>query len=219
MTETYIVRRKRPYRTNSPDCDDSLVRAAANGDHSAFEVLVQQHRRKILRIAQRITGRLEDAEDITQQAFMNAFVHLPEFAGRSTFTTWLVRIALNEAFMWKRKSRKLGEVCLLDLSIAHESRAVPEIPDNRPDQESSYLQEERRCLLLSAIDGLRPAHRMALRICDLEGQSVTSSASLLGVSVAAVKSRRSRGRRILRDRLGHCLSTQPGHADGQRYCA
>src|SRR6202453_3735214 len=85
--------------------DMVLVAAAKSGSSRAFEVLVERHARRILRVAQRVIGKREDAEDIVQQSFLKAFVHLQKFEGRSSFSTWLTRIAINQSLMKLRTRR------------------------------------------------------------------------------------------------------------------
>jgi len=215
MTETLVSPQELSNQRNASRKDDPLVRAAAEGDEAAFEALVRIHRRRILRVVLRITGRLEDAEDITQQTFLKAFLNLRSFGGRCAVSTWLVRIAINETFMWKRRSKGVREVGWIDMSQGWESGAVPEIADKRMNQESAYLQQEQRRLLLSAIESLSPASRVTLRMCDLEGRSVIDCARRLGMSATAVKSRRSRGREILRDHVRRQLSVPPAHRKDQ----
>ncbi|HTW23065.1 MAG TPA: sigma-70 family RNA polymerase sigma factor [Candidatus Baltobacteraceae bacterium] len=181
--------------------DISLVASAKNGDRSAFEILVERHERVIFFTALRITGNREDAQDIVQQSLQKAFVHLKEFEGRSSFSTWLTRIALNEALMLKRSSRRSREVPLDDSDPTSETQVALEMPDARPNPESSYSQRERQRLLLSAMNSLKPGIRKALMICDLDERSTKETAEILGLSVSAVKSRVNRGRRALRERL------------------
>src|SRR5580704_10112081 len=92
-----------------PAGDETLVVAAKNGDEQAFEILVERHRRKLFVVALRITRVREDAEDIAQQSFQKAFLHLRRFEGKSSFLTWLTRIAINEALMWLRGSHRHRE--------------------------------------------------------------------------------------------------------------
>src|SRR4030088_3551773 len=118
--------------------DMVLVAAAKNGSSPAFEVLVERHARRILRVAQRVTGNREDAEDVAQQSFQKAFAHLRDFEGRSSFSTWLTRVAINEGLMLRRKSGMLREVSI-DGKDANEEIAPPlETPDSSPDPEASY---------------------------------------------------------------------------------
>jgi len=153
-------------RTTSPvlssQPDDILVTEALNGNSRSFEVLVRRYRRLIVALGRRMTGSFEDAEDIAQQTFMKAFVGLPRFQGRSSFSTWLTSIAVNEARMWIRKRSRLREV--LHPGVGDEGDIAPplEIADSRPDSESICFQKERRSVLFSGVTRLRAPLRSAL---------------------------------------------------------
>src|SRR5246127_5686987 len=101
--------------------DALLVAAAKARDTRAFELLVERHERRIFSMAQRITRNREDAEDVVQQSFQKAFVHLKKFQGSSLFHTWLTRIAINEALMLLRRKRGLNEVPIKESSTKTES--------------------------------------------------------------------------------------------------
>src|ERR1700687_607653 len=101
---------------NDPAGDQALVATAKMGDQEAFETLVKRHRQRIFAIALRYTRVREDAEDVVQQTFQKTFVRLSSFAGRSTFSTWLTRIAINEALMCLRRARARREVSIDDLN-------------------------------------------------------------------------------------------------------
>jgi RNA polymerase sigma-70 factor, ECF subfamily len=90
--------------------DAALVAGAKTGNARAFELLVQQHERKIFLLAQRVTRNREDAEDVVQQSFQKAFIHLKKFEGQSLFSTWLTRISINAALMLLRRGRRSREV-------------------------------------------------------------------------------------------------------------
>jgi RNA polymerase sigma factor (sigma-70 family) len=90
--------------------DAALVSATKCGDAHAFEKLALRHKRRVLAVAQRITNNREDAEDVLQESFYRAFVHLGDFQERSLFSTWLIRIAVNQAFMMLRRRRRIVEV-------------------------------------------------------------------------------------------------------------
>jgi RNA polymerase sigma-70 factor, ECF subfamily len=181
--------------------DDILVTNAIDGDSPSFEVLIRRYQRAILAVGRRMTGSFADAEDIAQQTFMKAFVALPRFQRRCSFSTWLTTIAINEARMWRRKKSRLRE--LLHPGVQGEENAAPalEIADSKPDPESSYSEKERRMALLSRVTQLNPSSRVVLQVCDLQEESTKAAALLLGVTVTAVKSRRSRGRAVLRRAL------------------
>src|ERR1700730_1324993 len=93
----------------SSNADVALVAAGKNGDRKSFEILVERHEQKLFFVVQRIARTREDAEDVVQQTFQKAFIHLRKFEGRSAFSTWLTRIAITEALMLLRRNRGLRE--------------------------------------------------------------------------------------------------------------
>jgi RNA polymerase sigma-70 factor, ECF subfamily len=181
--------------------DVVLVAAAKDGSSRACEALVERHARRILRVAQRVTENREDAEDIVQQSFQKAFAHLREFEGRSSFATWLTRIAINEGLMLRRKIRGLREVSIDDSDANEETTGPREILDLSPSPERSYSQQERERILSLAMNHLTPGIRAAIELSALDERSLKESAQMMGVSVAAAKSRVLRGRRKLRETL------------------
>jgi RNA polymerase sigma-70 factor, ECF subfamily len=185
----------------------TLVVAAKNGDEQAFENLFNRHRQKIFRVVLRYAHVHEDAEDIVQESFQKAFVYLHKFEGKSSFSTWLTRIAINESLMLLRHGRALREVSVDDQSEAEGSVASLEIPDSRQDPEASYLQRERARVLLSALKHLRPRMRRALELRELAEFSTQQTAEQLGLSVGAVKARIFHGRRKLRHRLRRYMTS------------
>jgi RNA polymerase sigma-70 factor, ECF subfamily len=180
--------------------DDALVAATKRGDTQAFEELVLRHKQRVLAVAQRITNNREDAEDVAQESFHKAFLHLDAFQGKSRFSTWLTRIAMNEAFMLLRRKRGVFEVLpeSSDDSIPSGSEAFV---DQRPNPEESCWRRERTELLTEAINHLGPTIRGAILLRDIEERSVEETARILGASIAAVKARVFQGRRKLRGRL------------------
>jgi len=192
--------------TPSSDMDFELVAAATEGDVESFEMLVRRYRRTVLAVGQRITGSRDDAEDIAQQTFMKVFINLSTFRGQSSFCTWLTSIAMNEARMWRRRASRCREVQAFNMAPEQDMGPPIDISDPGPDAESSFLQVEREALLFAQMNQLRPTTRRALELCDLKEESTTRTALLLGISVSAVKSRRSRGRAELRRALARHLS-------------
>ncbi|MGB6132417.1 MAG: RNA polymerase sigma factor [Acidobacteriaceae bacterium] len=193
--------------------EDILVDAARSGDSIAFEALMMRYKRLVLAISRRMTGSLADGEDVCQQAFMKAFANVSSFAGRCSFSTWLVSIAMNEARMWRRKALRFREVSMNELCTGETAdMPPPEFMDRRPDPEITCSQVESRRLLLAAIDRLEPGTRDAVRLCDLEEQSAIAAALVLGISTSAVKSRRLRGRLALREKLGCSVSPRSQRA-------
>jgi RNA polymerase sigma-70 factor, ECF subfamily len=180
----------------------ALVAAANNGDEQAFETLVKRHQKRILAIAVRYTRTQHDAEDVFQQTFQKAFVYLHKFEGKSSFSTWLTRIAINEALMFLRRRRGQREVSINEDSTDVEgvaSRLV--IPDVDPDPETSYVQREEARLLSAALEKLRPGLRRAIELRELAELSTEETARRMGLSVGAVKARLFHGKRKLREAL------------------
>src|SRR5580693_6388288 len=117
--------------------DEELVAAAKGGDDLAFETIVKRHRQRIFALALRYSRSREDAEDVVQQTFQRAFIHLRGFEGRSSLSTWLTSIAINHALMSIRKRRALRELQIDDSSNDQGKRPAPQIADASPDPEAS----------------------------------------------------------------------------------
>jgi RNA polymerase sigma-70 factor (ECF subfamily) len=115
-----------------------LVVGAKKGEATAFAMLVERHERRIFSVVLRMTRNREDAEDVVQQSFQKAFVHLTSFVGRSSFPTWLTRIAINEALMLLRKNRGSREVSINDPSASSQTAFAMEIPDSVQSPEERY---------------------------------------------------------------------------------
>jgi RNA polymerase sigma-70 factor (ECF subfamily) len=179
------------------DGEAALVFAAKRGDRRAFEILIEPCERRILGVARRFTRIREDAEDIVQQSFQKAFIYLYKFEGRSSFSTWLTRIAINEALMSLRRGRGHREVSINDLSGNEETAPGLEMPDSRAGPESAFLQDERNRILSEAMDKLPPGIRTAIQLRELGELSTKEAARVMGLSVSAVKARVFHGRRKL----------------------
>jgi RNA polymerase sigma-70 factor (ECF subfamily) len=186
-----------PQNVAGQDRDAALVFAAKHGDRRAFEILIRRYQRRILAVARRFTRIREDAEDIVQQSFQKAFVHLHKFEGKSRFSTWLTRIAINEALMLLRKGRGLHEVSINDLSGNEETPLGLEMSDSRAGPESAFLQGERNRILSEAMDKLPPGIRTAIELRELGELSTKEAARVMGLTVSAVKARVFHGRRKL----------------------
>jgi RNA polymerase sigma-70 factor, ECF subfamily len=179
----------------------ALVRAAKAGDMAAFEGLVRRYDRNIFRIAQHITQNREDAEDVTQDAFLKAYRNLQQFQEQSKFYTWLVRIAVNESLMRLRK-RRTSKTVSLDEDVQTEEDSMPrEVADWSPNPEQLYDQQELKEILGKTVQGLPSSFRTVFVLRDVEGLSTEETAEALGLSIPAVKSRLLRARLQLRERL------------------
>ena len=193
--------------SSDPGADEVLVSAAKNGNHRAFELLVERHQQRMLAFARRYTRVREDAEDVVQQTFQKAFIHLSQFQGKSSFSTWLTRIAINEALMLVRRSRALREIPVDDSNDHGVAASAMEIPDSSPDPEASYLRRERAQILSETLGNLRPGMRKAIELRELAELSTEETARRMDVSVASVKARLFHARKKLRERLSRYLKS------------
>jgi RNA polymerase sigma-70 factor, ECF subfamily len=166
-----------------------LIAAAKGGEGAPFGELCERHMKRVFGVTRRIMPNREDAEDAAQECFLNAFVHLKDFDGRSQFATWLSRIAINAAFMKLRKNREAREVPMDEPNPSSEPVAQREFPDDAPDPEESCSLRERRRIVKSAISVLRPRARNVVELIHLQEHSIRETAQILGISTGAVKTR------------------------------
>jgi RNA polymerase sigma-70 factor, ECF subfamily len=192
-------------RTVASD-DLDLVHCTQNGDVSAFEQLVGRYDRKLLRIAQHVTHNREDSQDAVQEAFLKAFQHVGDFREDSQFSTWLVRITVNQALMKLRKRRTTKEVSLDEDFQADGDMLPREVADWAPNPEELYRASELRDILIKTLKELRPIWRTVFVLRDIEGLSIDQTAEVLDLSPAAVKARLSRARLQLRELLSEYFS-------------
>ena len=178
--------------------EQNLVEAAKSGHSLAFDALSERYRQQLFRAARRITRSIEDAEDAVQDTLLRAFVHMRDFDGRSSFGTWLTRIAINSALMNLRKKRVSREIATdySDESGADSLRY--EITDRRPNPERRCAQSEEENMLKKAIEGLRPALRGVIQMQALQESSMRETAEAIGISMAATKGRLFHAKKALR---------------------
>jgi RNA polymerase sigma-70 factor, ECF subfamily len=188
-------------RSSADEEDTALVAVAQSGDGRAFEALVERHQSRIRAVGWRFTRVAEDTEDIAQQTFQKAFLHLKQFEGNSSFSTWLTRIAINESLMWVRKKRASREVPIEKSSEEDEPSLPIDPPDPGPSPEDRYSQREWKQILSRAMNELSPRTRTAIELRDLGELSTGETAGILRVSVGAVKARLFHGRKKLRVKL------------------
>jgi RNA polymerase sigma factor (sigma-70 family) len=176
--------------------DEMLASRAKSGDMDAFVELSKRHANRVFQTAYRITKNRQDAEDALQEAFLNAFTHLKNFEGRSSFSTWLTRIAINSALMTLRKKRNSHEIPIDDGPVGNFVIREPQSPMGDP--ESHYVRGERHKLLRKAIHRLPPIYREVIHLQETKEHSLREIAQSLGITVPAVKSRLSRAKNALR---------------------
>jgi RNA polymerase sigma-70 factor, ECF subfamily len=178
-----------------------LVLAAKDGDANAFVELRDRHSPRILSTAYRITGNWEDAEDALQDTFLKAFIYLHRFEGRSSFSTWVTKIAINVSLMILRKRRTNKELSIDASGDDFISNDSWELRDRRETPERSYVQHERAELLRKAIGRLPPVLRSVLELQQVQEYSIQEIGDSLGISSAATKSRLMRAKVHLRTLL------------------
>ena len=191
--------------TPPPATDSDLVRRAQAGELAAFEDLVNRYEQRLYTLARRITGQEQDAEDVTQQAFLSALEHLASFRGEASFATWLTRIATHAALKVIRKRQGLPTVSLEATTEEQETYAsVPHpeyIADWRASPAELAARSETKQLIDTALARLDEKHRLIFLLRDVEGLSVAETATALQLSEANVKVRLLRARLQLREQL------------------
>jgi RNA polymerase sigma-70 factor (ECF subfamily) len=191
------------------DTDADLVAALRREEASAMDQLVERYADRVYRLAVRITGSREDAEEVVQDVLWTVGRKINTFKGDSAFGSWIYRIAANAAYMKLRARRGKGrEIALDEVMPALDSGGLhfEAVDDWSPRVDDRALQGELRSVLESAIGDLPPDYRTALVLHDIEGVSNPDIADTLGISLPAVKSRVHRSRLFLRKRLSEYLN-------------
>jgi RNA polymerase sigma-70 factor, ECF subfamily len=187
-----------------------LVAAAKNGHAAAFDALCHPHTKRLFRRTYRITRNREDAEDALQDSFLRAFVHIHKFNGRSSFSTWLTRIAINSALMILRKKRGSRETAM-EVSQQLDTEILEwEIADHASNPEEECARSEIRNILRAEIRDLRPALRAVFEIKHLQEFSLRETAGKMGISLSAAKARAFYGKSALRKALTLRMSYRGG---------
>lgn len=178
--------------------DHRLIARCLRGDSLAFGELIRRYQDRLFNLVYRLLGSVEDAQDVVQETFLNAYKSLQSFKGDAEFFTWLYRIAWNTAVSLKRKQR-------LALSL-HAGRtgqgAIDPLDDsdgNQPGQALERAEQERR--IQNALNRLSPEHRAVLVLKEMEGQKYETIAEILQVPIGTIRSRLHRARMELRDIL------------------
>ncbi|MGH1575175.1 RNA polymerase sigma factor [Methylobacterium sp. P31] len=182
-----------------PPADDvALLEQARHQDPAAVRLILQQHNRRLYRLARSILRDENEAEDVLQEAYVRAFTHLSTFRGEARFSTWLTRIVINEALGRLRRQR-----LALDLSVGESPNIGAQIipfphASASLDPEALMAQHEIRTLLEQAIDRLPATFRTVLVARLVEDLSTEETAELLGIRPETVKTRLHRARQLLR---------------------
>jgi len=204
MTLNYAIESGNPSLSGNNSelrISDAAAPTSPRGHSAVFEEIWRAHAKQILRITRSITKNQEDAEDALQDSFLRAYVHLHTFDGRSSFKTWLTRIAINSALMILRKRRSAVQVSVDDSDDSETYSQAVTVADGRPSPEARYAQLEQQAMLRGGIRTLRPAIRRALELQVLGDRSVQEAAEEMGLSISATKARIFHAKAALRKSL------------------
>ena len=171
--------------------DEEIVLRVVDGETPLFEILMRRHNQRVYRAARAILRDDREAEDVMQEAYVNAYAHLAQFDGRARFSTWLTKIAVYEALA---RVRRQGRYESLDQDPLE--TFMPSSPS--PDPERQAFGHELGKLIEAAVDSLGDAYREVFMLRQVEGLNTAETAEVLGVSEEVVKTRFSRARHSIR---------------------
>jgi RNA polymerase sigma-70 factor (ECF subfamily) len=185
--------------------DAEVVDRVRRGETALFEILMRRHNQRVYRVARAVVKDEAEAEDVMQQAYINAFVHLKQFEDRSQFSTWLTRITVYEALSRRRKMRPQPPLGRFD-DGQNARDDMERLTSSQPDPERQAYAGELGRILEAAVDALPETYRAVFMLREIEGLSTTETAAGLDLGEEAVKTRLHRARAMVRravtDRLG-----------------
>ena len=184
--------------------DARLISAALQGDEKAFEVLLKKYRNLVFTIMMKMVRKPQEAEDLTQEAFMKAFRSLSSFNNEFAFSTWLMKIATNNCIDFLRK-RKLRTYSINEPVQYKDEKIEMELPDHEPGPEKHLLQSEQKRIIEEAIDQLPERYRYVILLRHKEEKSYEEIAEILDLPLGTVKAQIFRAREILNQKLKEIL--------------
>mgnify|MGYP004512873895 CR=1 FL=1 len=180
--------------------EKELIQAAQQGDQDAFAQLVAANQSLVYNLAYRMTANPDDAADLTQEAFLNAWRGLARFNGQSAFSTWLYRLTANACIDFLRREKRRSGLSMTLADDEEEDRQV-QIPDERWSPERGLERRELQRAVQQGLSALSPDHRQVLLLREIEGLTYQEIAQCLDLEEGTVKSRLARARLSLRDFL------------------
>ena len=190
--------------------DAAIVDRVRGGDTALYEILIRRHNQRLYRTIRAILREDKDVEDVMQQAYVDAYLHLDQFKGEAQFATWLTRIAVNRAIRAGRGEQR--HLSLVSSDNDHDS-AIERAPATDLDPEHTMYGRELKDVLESLIDDLPEPFRVVFVLREVEGLSTAETAASLSINEDTVKTRLHRAKRLLRDQL----ERQLGPAARQAY--
>jgi RNA polymerase sigma-70 factor (ECF subfamily) len=195
-----LTRTENATRNSEEISDERVVTRVLGGERDLFEIIMRRYNQRLYRVARSILRNEAEAEDVVQDTYVRAYTHLAQYAGEAKFSTWLTRIAVNEALRRLRKQGRSEDM----QRMASTTTLAAEGPD-RYASDREVLQ-----ILESAIERLPSAYRSVIMLRDVEDLSTAEVADCLGIPPATVKTRLHRGHALLRETLGPTLgATRP----------
>src|SRR5690349_15659602 len=186
-----------PVTAQSELRDEEVVARVLAGETALFEILMRRYNQRLYRVSRVILRNDGEAEDVMQDAYVRAYEHLNQFAGKAAFSTWLTRIAIHEALARKRRRGRLEELDAMPMN--GESMSIMKSSD--PSPEAGTAASQARELLENAIEQLPENYRTVVVMREVEEMSVADTAITLGVTEAVVKTRLHRAHAMLRKEL------------------
>ena len=184
--------------SQEPLSDEEVVTRVLAGETAMFEIVMRRHNQRLYRVARAILRNDGEAEDVMQDAYVRAYEHLDQIAGRAKFSTWLTRIAVHEALARQRRGDRYQE---LDSMSDREGDPMDRLATSAPDPEQQASNSETRRLLEEAVEKLPDAYRTIFILRDVEEMSTSDTAHVLDISEENVKVRLHRARALLRKSL------------------
>jgi RNA polymerase sigma-70 factor (ECF subfamily) len=189
--------------------DEEVVERIRAGNTALYEVLMRRYNQRLFRIAYSILRNYSEAEDVMQEAYVRAYQHLEQFAGEAKFSTWLTKIAINEALQRVRRSWRTES---FESSLETHLNPMDNVRTNMRDPERQTYDEELRLVLEGAIEARPEAYRSVFVLRAVEGLSAAETAACLDIGEEAVKSRLHRARKMLQKDLRQRASLMTAEA-------
>jgi RNA polymerase sigma-70 factor (ECF subfamily) len=179
--------------------DETIVARVREGETGLYEILVRRHNQRLYRTIRAVLRDDRNVEDVMQQAYIDAYVHLNQFRGDAKFATWLTRIAVNRAI------RSRGQRRGLELVVDDHESAVESMPAHNIDPEHAMYGHELKVVLESLIEQLPEPFRLVFVMREVEGLSTAETAACLDINEDTVKTRLHRGKRLLQEHIDRRL--------------
>jgi RNA polymerase sigma factor (sigma-70 family) len=186
------------YRSSQLD-DFDIVRRVIAGEKELFEILMRRHNQTLFRVIRNYLKDQEEVKDAMQNAYLKAYDKLFQFRGNSSFSTWLIRIGINEALLRLNDMKKSRVAYLNTADIADEM--LKQIPDRQMNPEKAIIRQESRLLFEQAIDNLPEKYRIVYILKEIEGLGNADVAEALDISDSNIKVRLHRAKSLLKESL------------------